>query len=234
MICKNCGKEIVDNAKFCSECGETIEKSDNSEQIAENSNTDFSTNDAPAVKSIKNKKIITSVLICVAIVFLFIAFKNINTPSTSNNNANNETNNTTIEEDNFGNKETVTAIEQETTKPPLSDVEFIYPDELSAAHSTYKIINYSIIPDPELDDYAEIMIEISCVSPYDENKEYDTFSVIDIFFYDAEGNYLASENLYLPIGYEEEAMKKGDTKKITVPLILDFDINDVAKIEIQD
>lgn len=209
MICKNCGKEIVDNAKFCSECGETIEKSDNSEQIAENSNTDFSTNDAPAVKSIKNKKIITSVLICVAIVFLFIAFKNINTPSTSNNNANNETNNTTIEEDNFGNKETVTAIEQETTKPPLSDVEFIYPDELSAAYTTYKIINYSIIPDQ---DNAEIMIEISCVSAYDKNTVYNN-SAKEIFYYDADGNYLGSDHINLPYGYEEETMKKGDTKK---------------------
>lgn len=233
MICKNCGKEIVDNAKFCSECGETIEKSDNSEQIAENSNTDFSTNDAPAVKSIKNNKIITSVLICVAIVFLFIVFKNINTPSTSNNNANNGTNNTTIEEDNFGNKETVTAIEQETTKSPLSDVKFIYPDELSAAYTTYKIINYSIIPDQ---DNAEIMIEISCVSAYDENTVYNN-SAKEIFYYDADGNYLGSDAIFLPFEYEGKTMKIGDTKKITTTLFLsvgNIDINDIDKIEMQN
>lgn len=234
MTCKNCGKEIKDGEKFCSECGKAIEKAEkNPEQITDSLSKNFCTSNTSSVKSIKNKKIIASVLVCAAIILLFIVFKNISTPSTVSNNTNNLTNYTTIEEDNFGNKETVTAIEQETTKLPLSDIEFIYPDEVTAAYTTYKIIDYSIIPDQ---DDAQLMIEISCVSPYDENTVYNNSSK-DIFFYDAEGNYLGSDTIFLPFEYEGKSMEKGDTKKITTPLFLsvnNIDINDIARIEIQN
>ena len=41
MICKNCGKEISDNAKFCPECGEKMNAANYKNIIEEIQKTNF-------------------------------------------------------------------------------------------------------------------------------------------------------------------------------------------------
>lgn len=70
MLCKYCGKEIIEGSKFCSFCGKDINNEENisqttdtSESINRDSNNSFIVNANP-----KRKKTITSIVVCIAII----------------------------------------------------------------------------------------------------------------------------------------------------------------------
>lgn len=77
MQCKNCGKELKDNAKFCDQCGTKVTEADSPEQMPENSEstapaeaavTAEETAAAPTGAKAKNKKALLIVVIAAVLV----------------------------------------------------------------------------------------------------------------------------------------------------------------------
>ena len=77
MQCKNCGKELKDDAKFCDQCGTKVTEADSPEQMPENSEstapaeaavTAEETAAAPTGAKAKNKKALLIVVIAAVLV----------------------------------------------------------------------------------------------------------------------------------------------------------------------
>lgn len=82
MFCKNCGKEIDDNAKFCMNCGNSINEDNNNKEndkvnkILENLNND--TKKKPSNKIFKLLIIVGFIVAIIIIVTLMITNKGVN------------------------------------------------------------------------------------------------------------------------------------------------------------
>lgn len=124
MFCKNCGKEIDQNTKFCNHCG-APQESDASSAVA-------NANQAPAPKKNNSLKLIivaAVVAVCFAIGALVIApsmskSTNDNNQTSNTSQTQTEENNAVTEQDNTSEEKTLTAIDggYNTGKMFLSDL----------------------------------------------------------------------------------------------------------------
>ena len=140
MICKNCGKELNVDFKICPYCGNTVESTENDKlNNTETVNTFLS-------KMLANKK--TTIIICVILIVVVAIIAIIVT--NGNKSANTLVSTTTLpsfEEymqnetgDNFGNNETVTAVEEEKI-----DIEVICPYGVyDSMYGSMELKNYKI------------------------------------------------------------------------------------------
>lgn len=96
MFCKNCGKELNENSKFCDGCGQSVESKavEQTQQGTTNNSNPFefeqSTGNIPNVRQKKKKGCLPVIIGLVAIIILVGIFNSI-TPKSSASNSNSDT-----------------------------------------------------------------------------------------------------------------------------------------------
>lgn len=229
MKCLNCGKELNENAKFCDQCGMSVNE-------VQTENDNVKVNHTKSKKTLNKKTIIIFGVIAVVIVLLIVAILSIGGGSESNQNNSGNNNYVASNNNDFGNNEIVTAAPTEAiTAAPVNDIEVVYDDiiyDRTDGEAAVKIIDYSI---SYIYNGTSMMVYITFEKVADNSSSRRSFAS-NIYFYDAAGNIIdTSQALYVPnfkadeIGkqYRDDCMYLGMSRA-------NISAQAIARIEIGD